>query len=391
MEGELQMKKVFSVLAAAAMLCCLFGCGTSDGGSDSGTFKIGVNTEMTGAVASYGTSELHGYQLAADEFNAAGGLNGQKVEFVELDNKSDAAESTSVATRLATSEGVSLILGPATTGDVQAELQVCEDNKIPMITPSATGDNVLKQSDGTPFNFAYRVCYKDSYQGSVLATFVKSDLNMSKAVILFDNGEDYCVGVRDAFKAAFIAAGGEVVDEQNYTNTVTDFSSVITKIKGEIDADTVIMISGYYGTAGLIIKQAREQGVDNIIVGPDGFESAQLAEISGAANCSNVYYSTHYSSLDTTTADFISAYKAKFGTEPDAFAALAYDAANLAFDAIKRAGSTDPEKINEALAATAEFTGITGTIAIDASHDAVKSCVIVKLDNGVQVSAQKAG
>lgn len=385
------MKKVCTVIAAAAMLCCLFGCGTGTDGKDAGTIKIGINTEMTGAVASYGTSELHGYQLAIAQANDAGGIDGKTIVATELDNKSDAAESTSVATRLATEDGVSLILGPATTGDVQAELQVCQDNGIPMITPSATGDKVLLQTSGDPFSVAYRVCYKDSYQGSVLATFVKTDLSKSKAIILYDNGEDYCVGVRNAFADSFVAAGGSIVDEQNYTSSVTDFSSIVTKIKGEVDDDTVIMISGYYGTAGLIIKQAREQGIENAIIGPDGFESAQLAEISGAANCTNVYYSTHYSALDTTTADFINAYKEKFGAEPDAFAALAYDAAKLGIDAIKRAGSSDPAKINAALASTSGFVGVTGTIAVDANHDAVKSCVIVKLDNGIQVSAQKAG
>jgi len=374
------MKKLLCLVAAIAMTFGLFGCGS--GNTAAATIKIGINTEMTGAVASYGTAEQHGYDLAIKLTNANGGVLGKQIEVVELDNKSDSAESTSVATRLV-SEKVSLILGPATTGDVQAELPVCEDSKIPMVTPSATGETVMMNGDKA-YQYAYRTCFKDSYQGEILSKFVKNNLGMSNVVVLFDNNQDYTVGVKNSFVSSFQGLGGTVVDTEVYTSGDTDFASIITAFSGKkYDA---IMIAGYYTEAGLIIKQARAQGIDCPIVGPDGFDSSELGGIAGADACNNVYFSTHYSSLDNSqaVADFVAAYKKEYNEEPNAFAALGYDAAMLAFDAITRANSTEPEKINAALASTTSFSGVTGTIAINDVHDAVKSGVIVKLTAGVQ-------
>ena len=381
------MKRALIVLLAVVALgLVLTGC--QQGGTD--TVKIGVNMELSGAVATYGQSTVDGIELAIDEVNAAGGIDGKQVELVKYDNKSDAAEATTLATKLMTEDDVACVLGPATSGAFKAEIPVANDNKVPVISGSATADDVTVDASGVK-EYAFRICFNDSYQGTAMANFAYKNLKVKKVVIILDNASDYSKGLAKSFKDTFTEVGGTVAAEEAFVAGETDFNAVITKIKDK-DFDA-IFIPGYYQEAGLIIKQARAQGIDVPIMGADGFDSPTLVELSGAAAANDIYFSNHYSSLDeeSVVVDFIKAFKEKHDKDPDAFNALGYDLAKFACDGIGRAGGEGGEALKDALAGTEEFKGVTGTFSVDENHNPVKAVVVIEMQEGKQVSSVRAG
>jgi branched-chain amino acid transport system substrate-binding protein len=289
-----------------------------------------------------------------------------------------------------TQDGVVTVLGPATSGSFKATLPVAIKSKVPAISGSATADDVTVDANGVK-EYAFRICFNDSYQGTVMAKFAVSNLAKKKAVVIMDSSSDYGKGLAENFTKTFKAEGGTIVAQEAYVAKDTDFNSILTKIKGQ-DFD-VIFIPGYYEEAGLIIKQARALGITAPILGADGFDSPSLLELAGASALNDVYFSNHYSSLDQDPAvvKFIADFKAKYNKEPDAFNALGYDLAKFAADGISRAEKIDGESIKNALAATKEFSGVTGSFSVDANHNPVKKIVVIGLKDGVQATSVKIG
>lgn len=387
----MRKKSILSLLSIVLVMGILAGCG--NGGSnnkDADGIKIGINYELTGGVASYGQSSLDGIMMAIDEINAAGGINGKQIIPVKIDNKSESAEATSVATKLMTQEGVVLSLGPATSGNFMATIPVAQGNKVPVMSSSSTADKgVTTDAEGNVYDYAFRLCFNDSFQGVTMANFALNNLEAGKAVIIKDTSSDYGKGLAENFKAAFTGAGGQIVAEEGYVKGDKDFNAVLTSLRGK-DFD-VVFIPGYYDEAGLIIKQARDLGIKAPILGGDGFDSPVLLELAGEKALNDVYFSNHYSSLDEDplVQEFIAKFKEKYKVEPNAFNALGYDLGRWAADAIERAGAADPAKIRDALAETKEFAGVTGTFDMDENHNPVKSIVVIGLENGVQTSSVK--
>jgi len=393
------MKKFLAAALSVLLVALLLsGCGAK---TNENEIRIGINYELSGAVATYGQSSVDGIMMAIDEINAAGGINGKTIVPVKYDNKSEPAEATTLANKLMTQDKVLAILGPATSGSFKAEIPVAEKNKVPVITGSATADDVtvdledgqvVYNDDGSIKGlkeYAFRICFSDSYQGSAMAAFASENLSAAKAVIIKDTSSDYGKGLAANFLATFTEKGGEVVAEEAYVSGNTDFNGILTKIKG-MDFD-VIYIPGYYQEAGLIIKQARAQGITAPILGADGFDSPTLAELAGADALNDVYYTNHYSSLDKDplVTQFIADYNAKYGKEPDAFNALGYDLAKFVCDGISRCETLDSESLKEALASTENFVGVTGSFSVDEKHNPVKSIVVIGLKDGVQDSSVK--
>lgn len=379
------MKKVLSIIILAVLVLSVF---TACSKQDQNVIKIGINYELSGGVATYGQSSVEGIEMAIEEVNKAGGINGKQIVAVKYDTKSEPAEATTLANKLITQDKVLLILGPATSGSFKAEIPVAIKNKIPVISGSATADDVTVDENGVK-EYAFRICFNDSFQGVTMANFALKNLSAKKAVIIMDTSSDYAKGLAKNFKETFVAGGGEIVAEEAYVAKDTDFNAIITKIKGQ--SFDVIFIPGYYEEAGLIIKQARAQGIKAPILGADGFDSPKLVELATKEALNDVYFSNHYSSLDQDPAvlKFIEAFKAKYGKEPDAFNALGYDAAMFAIDGIRRAEKLTGEAIKEALEATKDFVGVTGTFSIDENHNPVKSIVVIGLKDGVQASSVK--
>lgn len=379
------MKKLVTLLLVAVLAAA---CTNKPKTSDS--VRIGLNFELTGVVADYGNDEEKGASLAVKLANKAGGVLGKTVETVKLDNKSETAEAVSVTTKLATIEKVAGIVGPATSGLTAASYPLANKYKVPLISPSATADGATQADPNDPksvFEYAFRVCFLDSFQGTAMAIFATEHLQAKSAVVIGDSSSDYAKGLAANFISTFKEKGGTIVAQESYVEGDKAFDPILTKIK-DLSYD-ILYIPGYYSEVGLIIKQARELGIDKPIVGGDGFDSPSLLDIAGTTALNNVYFTTAYTTVteDPQVKQFVSDFKAEYGKDPSMFSALAYDAMNLMLDAIKRAGSDDPVAVKEAIKNTTNFKGITGSISFDTLNNAIKSVLVVEIKDGKQVKS----
>jgi branched-chain amino acid transport system substrate-binding protein len=354
--------------------------GSSGGGGD--TIKIGANLELSGGVASYGQSIAEGLELAFEEINKEG-INGKELKLVKVDNKSDAAEATNGAIKLISQDKVTAIVGAATSTNTLAQVQVAQSNKVPLITPTGTNPTITNK-DGKVNDFVFRTCFIDPFQGTVAARFALDELKVKNAAVLIDTASDYSKGLASAFKKSFEENGGKIVAEEAYVAKDTDFRATLTRIKSA--NPEFIFLPGYYEEVGLIVKQARELGINVPIMGGDGWDSPTLVEIAGKEALNNTFITNHYSANDPDSKiqEFVKAFKAKYNKTPDGFAALGYDTAYFLADAIKRAGDADPVKIKEALAQTKELSLISGVLTLNENHDPVKSATILEYKNGEQ-------
>jgi branched-chain amino acid transport system substrate-binding protein len=385
------MKRNLSLFVVLVLVFSMFtGCSskTSSAGK-SDVIKIGLNYELSGGVATYGQSLTEGIELAVQEINKNGGVLGKQIELVKVDNKSDNAEAANVSTRLATRDKVVAILGPATSGNTKAASPAAMQNKVPLISASATADDVTVDSNGKVRDYIFKTCFSDSFQGVAMANFAFKDLGLKNAAVLVDSASDYSKGLVKSFKETYTSLGGQVVTEEAYATKDTDFKAVLTNIKGK--NPDILFVPGYYEEVGLIVKQARELGLNVPVLGGDGYDSPKLAEIAGKAALNKVYYTNHYSSEDTSAevTKLKEAFKAKYNKAPDAFNALGYDLAYFVTDALKRAGEADPVKLKDALASTKDFKGVTGTLSIDANHNPVKAVTILEVKDGVPTFLKK--
>lgn len=376
--------KIMSVLAGTMLMGSIFaGCG-DDAKSDE--IKIGANFELTGNVANYGSATLDGLKLAIKEVNDAGGVNGKKITIVDADNKSEASEAVNAATKLISDDKVKVVVGPAVTANVIAESQVATDDKIPVVAPDATSPEVTVEN-GQVKPYIFRSCFIDPQQGTVMAKFATENLKAKTAVIYVDNSTDYSKSLGKVFKEKFEAAGGKVLDQQAFVAKDQDFKATLTTLKAA-NAD-VIFVPAYYEEVGKIVKQARELGITCPILGTDGWDDSKVADIAGADALNNTFFSTHYSDKDDSVKGFVEAFKQEYGHMPNVFAALGYDAGKMIVDAIKRAGSDDPEKIRQALEETKDLQVGTGTITMDKNHNPIKQAVILENKNGDRVMVTK--
>lgn len=385
----MESKKLFKLFVASAMaFTTLAGCSKDGGNEDDGVVKIGLHYELTGSVAEYGTAELKGSQLAIKLANENGN-NKYTYKGVEYDNKSDTTEALTLAAKLA-SDGVVGVVGPATSGASTATYQISNDSKIVVVSPSATANNqTLKNPDDSNsdvYEYVYRVCFEDSYQGAAMAQYAIDTLKAKTVAIYGSVSSDYAKGLNDAFTKQFKKLGGSVVANESYQDGDTEFSAVLTSLASK--KFDVLYIPGYYNEAGLIIKQARDLGIDCPIIGGDGFDSQTFDDLAGAKNLNNVYYTTAYTTVGASDKlqAFIDAYKAEYNAEPSMFEALAFDATNLLIEAIEKADSTDSDAVNKAVAEI-EFSGVTGDFTFDETHTPIKSVLVVELKDGVQANA----
>ncbi|WP_405380287.1 ABC transporter substrate-binding protein [Phascolarctobacterium sp.] len=388
-----KMTKMFSVLAAGAiMMGALTGCGGSKGAGNAGdTIKVGALLEMTGGSASFGISSKAGIDLALKKINEKGVLGGKKLSLVVADNKSEASESTNGMQKLISQDKVVAVIGPNISSGVIAAGAINNSAKVLGITPMGTNPDVtVDPKTGKTRAYNFRTCFIDPFQGTVMASYVSKELNLKKAAILVDNTSDYSKGLTQFFKENFEKNGGAIVAEEAYLQKDTDFKATLTKIKAE--APDFIYIPGYYQEVGLIVKQAREMGINVPIAGGDGWDSAKLPEIAGKAALNNTFFSSLYSPDDASdlNKNFVEEFKkANKGANPDVFAALAYDSTMLVAQAIEDAKSAEPAKIAEAMAKIKGFKGVSGEVTFNEQHNPIKSAVIIEHKDGAQTFKAK--
>ena len=371
-------------------MSALTGCGGGSKGSDGDTIKVGGLLEMTGGSASFGISGKNGIDLALKKINEKGVLGGKKLSLVVADTKSEASEATNGMQKLISQDKVVAVIGPNQSSAVIASGAINNGAKVVDITPMGTNPDVTvdpKTKQVKPYSF--RTCFIDPFQGTVMASFASNELKVKRAAIYIDNTSDYAKGLAQFFKENFVKNGGQVVIEEAYLQKDTDFKSTLTKIKAA--KPDFIYIPGYYQEVGLIVKQAREMGINVPMAGGDGWDSAKLPEIAGKAALENTFFSSLYSPDDTSdlNKEFVAEYKKAYNTNPDVFAALAYDSTLLVAKAIEDAGSADPAKIAEAMAKIKGFKGVSGEVTFNEEHNPIKSAVIIEHKDGKQTFKTK--
>jgi len=392
----MKKKKLAGVFLSLSLVAgALAGCSgdsktssSSGGSSKSGdTIKIGANLELSGGTASFGQSAADGLKLAIDEINKEG-IDGKKLEIVKVDNKSDAAEATSGSIKLVSQDKVVAVVGSATSTNTLAQVQVAQDNKVPLLTPTATNPDITNKA-GKLNDYVFRTCFIDPFQGTVAANFASDEIGAKTAAIYVDSASDYSKGLAAAFKEAFTAKGGKIVAEEAYVTKDTDFRSTLTRIKSA--KPEFVFLPGYYEEVGLILKQAREDGIDLPFMGGDGWDSPKVVEIAGAEALKNTYITNHYSpeDEDAKIQGFVAAFKKEYDKTPDAFAALGYDTGYYLADAIKRSGDASPEKIRQALEDVKDLQLVSGTLNLDENHDPIKSATILEYVDGKQTFKTK--
>lgn len=373
------MKRIALVLGLISALMLSTSCikkgGDNSANYTTGDIKVGVYVDLTGKTSSFGKSTKDGITMAVEEINAKGGVDGRKLVLVVEDDQGVPANAATVVTKLVTQDKVQAVLGEVASTNSLAAAPIAQSNSIPMITPSSTNPKVTQVGD-----YIFRVCFIDPFQGSVMAKFASNTLKAKKAAILGDVNSDYSKGLTQFFKEEFTKLGGTIVAESSYTQDDQDFKGQLTQIRSA--NPDVIYIPGYYSQVGVIAKQARELGINVPLMGGDGWDSPDLFKL-GGTSLTNSYISNHYSVDDPSPAirTFVDAFKKRFGGEsPDSLAALAYDSAYVLAEAIRRAKTTEPAKLRDAIATTKDYSGVTGTITINKERDAVKPAVVLKLD-----------
>ncbi|WP_019892087.1 ABC transporter substrate-binding protein [Allobaculum stercoricanis] len=356
------------------------------GGADLGdTVKVGLNFELSGPTADYGTKERNGAAIAIEQFNAREDKP-FTVEGVEIDNKGEPAEAVTATTKLIEQDQVAGVVGPATSGCSIATFDFATAKQVPVVAPSATQVGATLKPDGSAYEFAWRVCFEDSFQGKGMAEYAFNTLGIKKVAII-NEVSDYGNGVSAAFKEKFVELGGEVLDETQYQSGDKDFASFVTKIK-DLDFDG-IYVAGYYNEAAQIVKAIKAEGIDKPIIGADGFDSQDFIDQVSAETANNIFYTTAYTAIEPSEelTRFIADYNAKYGEDPSMFAALSYDATNLLLQALETSGKTGAD-LNEAIK-NIEFSGITGSFSFDqTTHTPKKNVLVVELVDGVQSNVE---
>lgn len=337
------------------------------------SIRVGVYLDMSGQTSSFGIATHNGIKMAVDEINASGGIDGRKFEIFLEDDEGRPEKAKTAVVKLISENKVHAILGEVASTNSLAGGRAAQAAKIPMITPSSTNLSVTQMGD-----YIFRACFVDPFQGKAMAGFAFNTLKAKRVGILLDVNSDYSKYLVESFTKTFINFGGKVVVKEGYTQVDTDFTSQLKKIR-RLKPDTVYL-PGYYSQVGIIARQARQLKMNMPLLGGDGWDSPELWKL--GRNALNNSFITNHFAVDNPAAKvqiFAKNFKTKFNVEPDAIAALGYDTVYILADALKRAKTTDSEKLRDALAQIKDFYGVTGKINFDAQRDAIKPVVILKL------------
>ncbi len=368
-------RRVPAIIIVAVLLVSLVvsGCGstnttaTSAGGqqaSGGGKIRIGVAGPFTGPIAETGATVKKAVELAADQINQAGGINGKQVELVEEDDQADPKAAASIANKFVSDPTILGALADYTSSCTLAAAPIYNRAGLSQISYGSTSPAVTAAG---PYTF--RDITSDAYDGAFVAKWTV-DEGYKNIAILYEN-DDYGLGLANVYNKKVTSLGAKVVLQEPYDLGATkDFSTILTKLKAA--NPDVIFIAGQYNEAAMIIKQGKRLGINLPVFGSNGLYSDALIKLGGQdVEGLRVIGAFIGSTNDPVAKAFIAAYKQKWGSEPDIWAAFAYDAANIMFDAVKNGGE-DRKKINDYLTNLKGFKGVTGTTTFDQNGDCLK-------------------
>ncbi|KJS19165.1 MAG: branched-chain amino acid ABC transporter substrate-binding protein [Clostridiaceae bacterium BRH_c20a] len=378
----IKSRKIFWVLSILLILSLtLVGCGgqkeepapkeeVKKEAKAPAALKIGFLGDLTGDTAMYGQNTLDGMKMAVEDINAAGGVLGSNFEIVEADHRYDKAEAANIVQKFVNSDKVIAVIGDPTTGITKATAPIINQGSVVQISAGATGPGVVEIGP-----FIFRNTLLDTVGGPTTMDYLVNELGWKKVALITAVNNDFSVGLSKIFKEGILNNGGEVVIEESVQDGDTDFSGQVSNIKKS--GAEVIVFSGYYTEGGLIMKEVRKQGMNEIImVGGDGLQAPTFWELGGSAVEGSVSYAGFSPEQPTPEVEkFIERFKAKYGKAPDLFHAQGYDAVMLVAEAIKNANSADPKVFKDALAKIQDYPGVSGNTSFDANREPIKSPV----------------
>ena len=380
MEMKKMMKRAGLGLMLAAAMAGLSGCG-GNGNKESASkpaagakvAKVGFLNGVSGGVASYGLAEKEGFDLAVEEVNKEGKIH---LDVEMADSKGNVQQCVSAAQKMIAGKKV-LVVGPLTSGEYKAAGPLFQKAQIPLLGAATTAEGLIEIGD-----YMFRNCVPESKNIPQTVQKTHKLLGYKNVAVLYSNNNEHQVSAYKAFVKALEAEGVNIVATETFADKDTDFSAQLTKLHN-VNPDAVV-VAGYYQEGGLILKKMREMGMDQPVLGDNGFVSPELGKMAGAA-ADNVYVSSMWSAdrKDEKVQKFVENYTKAYGRAPDQFAASAYDGVYMAMDAMQRAGTTtDHKKIRDALAQMKDFKGVCGTFSFDEKRDPVVDLILMKMQDG---------
>lgn len=377
----MHMRKVMKTIGicsmAAIMMAGLSGCGGKTGGAVSSgaknAAKIGFTAALTGGAAAYGKSEEEGVRLAVEEINKKGDF---PIDLLVEDTKAVPADSMN-ATKKLIQEKVSMIIGPMTSNEAKAAGPIIQNAKVPSLEISVTAENITDIGD-----CIFRNSVPESKNIPQTVKKTHKLLGYKTAAILYAHDNEQHVTAQKYFQKTMEEEGVQVIDVETFGSKDSEYSAQLTNIQHKVP--DVIVVCSYYQEGSRILKKMREMGMDQPVLGDNGFVSPELGKMAGAA-ADNVYVSSMWSAdrKDEKVQKFVENYTKAYGRAPDQFAASAYDGVYMAMDAMQRAGTTtDHKKIRDALAQMKDFKGVCGTFSFDEKRDPVVDLILMKMQDG---------
>lgn len=377
----MHMRKVMKTIGicsmAAIMMAGISGCGGKTGGAVSSgaknAAKIGFTAALTGGAAAYGKSEEEGVRLAVEEINKKGDF---PIDLLVEDTKAVPADSMN-ATKKLIQEKVSLIIGPMTSNEAKAVGPIIQNAKVPSLEISVTAENITDIGD-----CIFRNSVPESKNIPQTVKKTHKLLGYKTAAILYAHDNEQHVTAQKYFQKTMEEEGVQVIDVETFGSKDSEYSAQLTNIQHK--APDVIVVCSYYQEGSRILKKMREMGMDQPVLGDNGFVSPELGKMAGVA-ANNVYVSSMWSAdrKDEKVQKFVENYTKAYGRAPDQFAASAYDGVYMAMDAMQRAGTTtDHKKIRDALAQMKDFKGVCGTFSFDEKRDPVVDLILMKMQDG---------
>ncbi len=368
-------RKGFLAILLVLSIFALTACGGGDGGDkDSGELYIASANPMTGDSAQFGDMKVKAIELALDEVNAEGGIDGKEVKLIVGDDTGNPKEAPNVAQKFAGDDKVLAVIGHWNSSATLAARGIYEAAGIPVIT-----DSVNKQITDGSTPHMYRISLTDTTQAKNLAQYAYNVLGKRSAAILF-TANDFGTGLKNDFTAEFESLGGKVVVSETYFEGQSkDFSPQLTKIKGA--SPDIMFVAGYYVETALIAQQSEPVGLDVPMIGTEGISSNELIKLGGDSVEGIRFAAFFHKDVEFPgTKEFVEAFKEKYNKEPDNYSALAYDSAKLILAGMKEKGATR-EGITEYLQEVSEFPGVAGPISF-VDNDVTRSILLLEVKDG---------
>ena len=354
--------------------------------SVAGPIKIGMFAPISGDAAAQGKSAKDGLDMAVDEANSGGGVLGQQVQATAEDDAGKPEQAVSICTRFVSQDKVTVVIGGISSPTSLACSEVTEKARVPQIITGGTAARITQRGD----KYIFRIPVPDTNLGGDVARFANKQ-GWMKIAFLHVN-DDFGNGGVQAVKDAMAKLGGmEAVDDESYTRGDKDFTAQLTKIK-QARPDALVEWSRY-AEGALIAQQIQDLGMGSIPhIGSDGFSQPQYIDLGGAA-VEGVYYTAHWdiSNPDPTSKAWVDAFQKKFNRPPDPFNAQTYTAVKVGLDAIKRAGTTDTDKVRDAIAATKDLPTPMGAISFNDNGDPNYPTFMMQVKDGKPTVVQGRG